>query len=36
MEEKETVEKQDDTLKCIKDLVETELKDILSIRNTRR
>ncbi len=36
MEEKETVEKQEDTLKCIKDLVETELKDILSIRNTRR
>lgn len=35
MEEKETVEEQEDTLKCIKDLVETELKDILSIRNTR-
>ena len=35
MEEKETVEKQENTLKCIKDLVETELKSILTIRYSR-
>ena len=35
MTEKETVEEQENTLECIKDLVETELKNILAIRYSR-
>lgn len=35
MTEKETAEKQENTLECIKDLVETELKNILTIRYSR-